>query len=507
MHITTITRAPFQLPATAALRFLSIVDTSRVPLHIALGPKLEVWTTSTDTEDWFSNLLLSGGEEKGLAEDHNEEQSSWWDAARIESPLGILAAVENDQRLQVQEVQPRITEILFYAARKPAPSSCPPTPPRSSPARATDAAQEPSFQLTALALSSELLYTRSEDLTPPPSPSPSSSPTCFTFLPPSFPEPVHTLAARSTKRKSLHDTFEEAAAQRKRAKQHGGSSVAAAAASAQPQPKDRRTVSGSHLVDSAVADASGAASKQASVPLQTRPLSRSPSLSGSRPPTRRIPLAAADGKQRSSLSRVESISSASALTNTGDAAIEAKNRDVISRLVMAGMRLYGLSQSKSRKSRRPSVAASLASQSQLLRSSPAAEEVEQRAVEEDKAKDEAYKLIYHQTFKGAVFAFRQHIGTQTLQPYTEVLRETVDKLLGLFCNDPLANGLGGMAAVAESERVTPGGRKAFGVDVGGAEEESPFARPIGDGEGQGEHTPTWRRKGKEKEKDVGTSRV
>ncbi|KAK4550813.1 hypothetical protein LTR36_000393 [Oleoguttula mirabilis] len=241
------------------------------------------------------------------------------------------------------------------------------------------------------------------------------------------------------KRKTVNETFDEAAERRKKARRKGGEGVSAAAASKTdgvlPGLKHRRSASGAGTHN---------------VPLQTRPLSRSPSVASSRPTTARAP---SEAPKRSSLSRVQSIPCI-----PEDDSIETKNKDIISRIVMAGMRLYGVSQTKARKSRASSTVAS-----------PAIEVTfEQR--EAERLKDEEYKLTYHQVFKGTCFAFRGHMSTAPLQPHTEALRETVDRLLAIFCNDPLEAGLPGFA-----DEFTPDGRKAFGTVVEAESKQSPFA--------------------------------
>jgi hypothetical protein len=67
--------------------------------------------------------------------------------------------------------------------------------------------------------------------------------------------------------------------------------------------------------------------------------------------------------------------------------------------------------------------------------SPADAEDVARAREQD----EEYKLIYHQTYKAAVFAFRRNIQSTNLYAEPEKLRDTVDELLALFCGDPLSS--------------------------------------------------------------------
>jgi hypothetical protein len=142
--------------------------------------------------------------------------------------------------------------------------------------------------------------------------------------------------------------------------------------------------------------------------------------------------------KRSGLSRVKSVSTLpdKATVDT----VENRNKELISRIVMAGMRLYGYSQSKSRRSRSGSVSHDNHESSDAQQS------------------DEEYKLLYHQVFKATCFTFRRQISDMALLGQSEALRETVDKLLAVFCTDPLQNRL-----TAVDNEITPGGRKAFGA--------------------------------------------
>ena len=117
---------------------------------------------------------------------------------------------------------------------------------------------------------------------------------------------------------------------------------------------------------------------------------------------------------------------------------------------MAGMRLYGLQQRKrTSKSRAVSeVPSQTANLDPPLNS--ALEDVDE------------YKLVYHQTFKGCCFALREHFAKSTVNQ--AVMREVADKLLAIFCSDPLA-------AFVDN----PG--DGFGRDV--KEEDSPFAPASG----------------------------
>jgi hypothetical protein len=137
---------------------------------------------------------------------------------------------------------------------------------------------------------------------------------------------------------------------------------------------------------------------------------------------------------------------------------EQKNKDYIAKVVMAGMRLYGFVQAKTRKSRSNSEAAS-----------PVID-ASSEDLEAERKQSEEYKLIYHQAFKGTCLAFRKQIADASLQIHTEALRATVDRLLAVFCNDPLT-----LNAEEEDDKFTPGGRKLFGSSaVPGSQKGNPF---------------------------------
>jgi hypothetical protein len=93
--------------------------------------------------------------------------------------------------------------------------------------------------------------------------------------------------------------------------------------------------------------------------------------------------------KRSGLSQVATVS-----LQPEEPTTETRNKEALSRVVMTAMRMYGLEQRKKSKSRQGSAAPGAEATRQLN-----AEEAAEGA-----AKDEEYKLIYHQTFKGAVLA-------------------------------------------------------------------------------------------------------
>ena len=321
--------------------------------------------------------------------------------------------------------RPPVTEVLFYASHEDQLQTRPPTSPYCSPAPHTgsEMKSQPKLSVHAIALSSDLLYqAREAEPTPPASLVAEDVDVEAVFLPSAFPaaeEVINEPPVR--KRPNAADVFDEASERRKRARRKGGQGVSAAAApkcgtSQMPSLRHRRSES---IVQS--------------VPLQTRPLSRSPSVASSRPAT-----AAAAGTKRSALSCVENVTTA-----PSGHGVEAKNKDLISRMVMAGMRLYGLSQSRHRKSRPTTPAV----------------DINPENTEWERVKEAEYKLIYHQVFKGTCFAFRSGITSRNLQLFTNTVRETADKLLAMFCDDPLSQGI---ADTCVRDEVTPGGRKAFG---------------------------------------------
>ncbi|RMZ17671.1 hypothetical protein D0860_00289 [Hortaea werneckii] len=416
------------LPDHCTLRFTSLIDVSRVPLWLIAGPPFNVSTTNPDSQQWFSHHLLCNISS-------TEGEQPWWQKARSESPIGILASVQtssNEPNLSPSKP----SEILFYAAAQSDLVPRPPTPPSSSPATdspiTTDQGLSWTFRVHALPLSPEQSLVKTD--TPPHSPVPEHDSVPAIFLHDKAGEEAEVINLPPVrKRRTVNDTFDDAAERRQKARRTGGSSIAAAAAV-------RTDTAGSYASFSHRRSVSG--SSNHAVPAPTRPASRCSSVASSRPTTAR---AASEVPKRSSLARMESV-------NVEDST-ETRNKDLISRVVMAGMRLHGLSQSKRKKAKSSAIAAQSSEQE-----------------ETDRRKDEEFKLVYHQVYKGTQFAFRQHIEQSTLQPHADALREVVDRLLILFCTNPLENGRAGLA-----DKLTPGRRKAFESASATEAHTSPFA--------------------------------
>lgn len=349
------------------------------------GNRLDVWTANSETETWFSNLLLNSND----AEDQGHE---WWQNAALESTLGVLAAVKFADESKVP--QPRITEILFYAARKDVQQSLPSLSDNEA------SSVDPELGLYALPLSSDLLLFNDTDITPPTSPVLGiSDPNTIDgrFIPRPWDEPT----LRQRRKTALDSTFSAATDRRKR---HSGASVAAAAAA-----------SNSPSLLPALPRLKSEASR-GSVPLLTRPKSRSPSIASLQRNTT-IP----ETKQRaaSGLSRATPAPVSSPRPSTEQDILQQKNKDMVSKVVLAGLRVWGFTASKRKK----------------RASTSAAEPVDP----EEEAKDEEYKLLYHHVYKAACFAFRAWIGKEDLsgKEYAEKVRDTVDALLEILCKDPM----------------------------------------------------------------------
>lgn len=429
---------------------------------MSLGRPFEVETGSDETESWFSSILLH-------SQDDREDISTWWQNAATDSPLGVLVSVTEPALSSDGRSGLKPTELLFYAASDEEDIvTWPLTPPESSPNQPhSQTGHTRSLRLYALPLSSQLLYNGRTEPTPPTPPEADDADIEPTFLPhcSTIPDVGEEVINRPPvrKRRNINDAFDEATERRRKARRKGGEGVAAAAAShvknedSLPTLKHRRSTS------------------NASVPLQSRPLSRASSIGSAKPTGLREQSVAALSRP-SGLSQAQSISGPPELP--AEITVEQKNRDLVSKMVMAGMRLYGLHQSKSRKSRSNSTAASPAVDASF------------EEIEAERKNDEEFKLIYHQVYKGTCFAMRQHMSVLSLQQHTEALRDTVDRLLAVFCTDPLVND--GEEGTADG--YTPGGRKAFGSSALPASTQvNPFVQTAITGGDSASNTPSLNR--------------
>ena len=359
----------------------------------------------------LTGILLGDNVQDGQNEASGE---SWWNGLGKQSDRGILVKVD-DEGTAINRPR-KITEILLYAAVESNSPSLPTPPGSSSPndGHPSSGVQAKAVKVFALPLSSSVIdriknsvnvvTPSSEDL---------EQPSPAYFLPNGWDQPKAVQSARQ-KRPSLSSLFDDATQKRRKFKGRGGESVAQAMANI-----DRSVPSNGFSIESNCDSqdqfptktndkARKALSRSASMTLgakseQIRPTSQSGSFNSGR---------------RSTLHRMESAISPrnSPVLSEPDDTYGNQNRAALAKIVMAGMRLYGLQQRKSRPGR-----------SQVT-------EPSSHALSKADAEDE-YKLVYHQTFKAAMFAFRNQFSAKLVPQ--ETMRDVVDRFLDLFCTDPM----------------------------------------------------------------------
>ena len=340
---------------------------------------------------------------------HDASSESWWEGLDRQSDQGILLKVHDEETLMNR--RRKITELLLYAAVTDNNVSL--LKPRSSPdeAHKSSSAGAKVIKVFALPLSSQVFDRAANSVSVVPSPSEGLEqhrPACFL-----------SYQRDKSKRQSLSALFDDATQKRRKLKGRGGESIAQAMANI-----DRPSTPGLSIetTDDSQNQAFTIAnvkrrkslSRAATITLgasteQIRPASRAGSLN--------------PGK-RSSLHRMESATSPrnSPVTSEPDDTYGNQNKAALTKIVMAGMRLYGLQQKKKRLDRTQ------------------VPETSSNVPNEQDAEDE-YKLIYHQTFKAVMFTFRKQFSVQLISQ--EIMRDVVDRFLDLFCTDPMAsNGFG-----------------------------------------------------------------
>ena len=355
--------------SSKTLDFIDYIDAARIPLHLATGPSYAVETDSEETEDWFSDVLLReavGGTSIDSDPDFSATQAAmpWYETPQLQSSVGVLVKVFAKPG---QSVYPRITELLFYASKRVdlAIAKLPvsardslhlelPDNRREGERPGTEGPANP-VNLFALPLSSDLLYESSRVLTTSPIKEGEAR-----FLLPS--DRVRTGEPSPRKQNNLDGIFDEAANRRKRARGQGGRSISLAASRGLISP----TTPQLRIADSR--DLKGVEACR----------SQSPSCNLSLPET-----TITNESDRALLSMTLTSSLYSETSN------EVHNKQAISRIVMAGMRMHGLQQCKAsgkniaaRNAKRPS-----------------------QADMHDESGNPEFKEVYHQTYKGTLFVF------------------------------------------------------------------------------------------------------
>ena len=387
------------VPSTPLLRFLSNVHIPGIPLYLAVGPPTEVSTSNADTAAWLQDKLTPEDEDsRGISD-------SWSHAPR-QLDIAILLGVEG------AGPHSKVTEILLYAEvqnqeqDRPILSRSSPFSPSSD--VLPDLPTTPVFlKVYALPLCSSIIAQARI-----------ASGRAATGYPektfPSFLKDGKAEELTIHKRKKLGHLFDDATLQRRRFNGRGGERIL----KAMSDPDNVSDHQGSTLM-SGGEEAIGAPS------YSPRSLSRNSSVKVERNSTETTTKSqgAMAHSQGSSLHRAESVLSLheASVTCDNDSGFAQQNKAALTKVVLAGMRLHGLQQKKKR-----------VSQLEVLN---AKQKPPLAASELFKDGADEYKLIYHQTFKAAVFAFRAHFSNQMLSQ--DVMRDVVDQLLILFCTDPM----------------------------------------------------------------------
>ncbi|KAL8705105.1 MAG: hypothetical protein Q9225_008046, partial [Loekoesia sp. 1 TL-2023] len=413
-------------PQPACFRFLAILETVNVPLYLAAGPSLDVWTDTETTREWLTECLLEEADD-----DENRCQPSWWDRPGRQSQYGILLGVQSGHDGGAGTGL-RITEVLLYAATTLRPSQqgyAPPSPPASSSPSSEHRLDRaaPTVRMHALPLSSEIFKVLNH--APTTIHSFANSTNEGFYFPPSLPDPPsRTDEVQARKRPKLETLFQDATQNRRIQKKKGGEGAAKAMAG-----RDDKTTA-SALPSLALPGQIQAKDKASLVQAPRNPLLRasttgsitslrSTTPSNARPQSSHRPTLTHG--QRSSLHRVESALSPSVdgtispIPEDSNNNIEQQNKNSLSRIIMAGMRMYGF---------QPQRKKSVGSVTQVLSTDASV----------TAAGQDEYKAVYHQTFKATSFVFRKHWARTLLGQ--DLLRDAVDGFLGKFCQDPFAIG-------------------------------------------------------------------
>ena len=398
-------------------------------MHLAAGPSLGVWTTNENTEEWFYKAILRDALfDRDITEDAGQPVDSWWSRGDIQSERGILLRVDNGIEADDQ-AELKITELLLYATIEPNHSGSLPTPPASSSA-SPDAGQDappenvvPKARIYALPLSFELLHRYDLSQAPDSPPLKSANDGHGQFLRPSVNE-QNPMQRSTRKRSRISSLFDDATQRKRKVRRKGGESVSEVMAGLERLPSSHMHNLSTHKRGHEDDVAQMASVEPQELQTHRRGLSRSSSAAslGGRPLSSRG--AIADGKG-SSLRRVASIATMDSTSTLpeGETNIGLQNKNALSRIVMAGMRIYGLQQRK--KSSRSRAVSEAASSVGVIPQDPA----------QMQDSDDGYKLVYHQTLKAATFTFRRQIAAKLISQVA--MRDIVDRLLALFCTNPL----------------------------------------------------------------------
>lgn len=335
-----------------------------------------------------------------------------------ETPLGILVRIENT--LTVQES--RASELLVYGTRYQSGEQDVCMTSKNVTNRIVLPKYHVDMTLHALLLSSDFLYTtiasNIED----------------SRLAVPLPESGVPAPLTSNKRDRLSQLFDEAADARKRPRlntdgRERSMSRASSVMTSPMLPQDGFAVDSLSAPKQSIGD-SLADSNELQPPRRVS----SSTIVGARTSSPASLLTALEVRPPSRARTLERTNTLLSQSFTADTMLEqqitTRNKELINRAVLLGMKTYGLKSYKAGSKTRTS-------ESQVPETiDTPMEEIGEESTQTMEAdpKDVEYKSIYHQTRTGVVFAFRKNIGSTMLRQ--ETIKKVVDSLLAVFCVEP-----------------------------------------------------------------------
>ncbi len=408
------------------------MELAAIPLYLLTKPHLDVCTDDEEAEQWLALcLLLNLNEELDVNESSAHLPRPWWVGGAPQSDRGILLEVR-DGSSESGSTDAVDTEFLIYATVQKSPQLpryLPSPPASSSPQRADNSdegnhdGQTKKIRFYAVPLASTFHQLQNFHQ--------KNQSTINdhlhdgeAFFLPQVPSNEAAFPDSPPKRRRLLTLFEDATHQRKRLSRRGGEGVAKAMAVLHGPTLDIGIRRGDQP-DASKPDSPGYLNVQGQS--GARGTSRATALSSIRDtqPSRPLPRSqeCTDGK-RSFLHAAgfpNSLKHSNFLQGERNN-FEDQNRSTLTRIIMAGMRMYGLQQ------RRKSVSAQ--ARSELGTDSPCNDLGVPGGGDE-------YKMVYHHTLKAASFTFRSQMDKEIINQ--GAMGDVVDQLLALFCADQSSN--------------------------------------------------------------------
>ncbi|KAF8534862.1 hypothetical protein BDD12DRAFT_382529 [Trichophaea hybrida] len=400
--------------SNSSFSFLSYLPPSRVPFFLAAGPSLHVTTTCPETCDFFRRFFLSA---LPKASDINEETTE-------QSRIALLLRIHPKTPGSFDESNPGdwgITEVLVYGAiTYPPPPDATQTPPNSSPNPPVPE-PVPIVSVRALPLSSRHNFAAHIPVKQEPNQEEAR------YIAPNPQEILNPIISRSTKKRRA-DALDRAVDKKiKKQNALGGRNVNTGNILPPRDDLPDRTGSPEPLVGKKRRSGGiiGTSDAQTSKPHRR---TTSMSIMSDRTSSTLIPRPRSAAGKIADRQLIKKEPSSDAIERSE---IEAKNRDLLNKIVLEEMKHRGLKDY--RKDRAKSI---MPPGEDMLEITIADEEKEQwKKWEEDR---EEYKGVFHHTVKAAIFALR-HNGFGETAVLAEQMRRTVDRLLSVFLDDGKEN--------------------------------------------------------------------